>query len=73
MPRARMVSDWLAERGMTMKQLSEASGLERHVVEAIAQGRYTTSLEQRRRLAAALGVEPEQIASGHYAKPENYG
>ena len=46
----------------------EAAALERRVVEAIAQARYTPSPEQRRRLAAALGVSPEQVAWGHQAQ-----
>ena len=33
-----------------------------------ARGRYTPSPEQRRRLAAALGVDPEQVAWGHSAQ-----
>ena len=36
--------------------------------EAIVQGRYTPSPEQRRRLCAVLGVEPEQVAWGHVAQ-----
>jgi transcriptional regulator with XRE-family HTH domain len=61
----KTVAEWMAERQMDLPRLVEASGLERRVVEAIACGRYTPSPEQRRRLAAALGVEPDQVAWGH--------
>lgn len=50
---------------MTLDQVIEQSKLDDLVVKAIAQGRYTPSPEQRRRLAAVLGVEPDQIAWGH--------
>ena len=44
------------------------------VVDAIARGRYTPSPEQRKRLAAALGLVPEQIAWGHHEQVEHmYG
>jgi hypothetical protein len=41
------------------------------VVEAIAAGRYTPSPEQRRALAAGLGVGPDEIAWGHRATVEH--
>jgi ribosome-binding protein aMBF1 (putative translation factor) len=68
MEHPRPLSEWLAERGMTLEQLIESSKLDDRVVKAIAQGRYTPSPEQRRRLAAVLGVEPDQIAWGHYTQ-----
>ena len=74
MTQTKTLAEWLAERGLTLPQLIEASGLERRVVEALAACRYTPSPEQRRRVAAALGVEPEQIAWGHAAPVEHlYG
>lgn len=68
MAQMKTVADWMAERGISLAGLVEASGLDRRVVEAIARGRYTPSPEQRQRLAAALGVGPEQIAWGHQAE-----
>lgn len=62
---SKTVADWMAERGLNQAGLIEASRLERRVVEAIVQGRYTPSPQQRQRLAAALGVTPEQVAWGH--------
>jgi ribosome-binding protein aMBF1 (putative translation factor) len=70
----KSVADWMAERAVSPAQLVAASGLDRRVVEAIAQGRYTPSPEQRRRLSAALGVGPEQVAWGHQTPVEHvYG
>ena len=65
MERTQSVSAWLAERGMTLEELEEASGLDHRVLTAIVNGRYTPSPAQRERVAAALGVTKEQIAWGH--------
>jgi ribosome-binding protein aMBF1 (putative translation factor) len=65
------IADWMAERGLNLAGLVEASSLDRRVVEAIVQARYTPSPEQRRRLAAALGVSTEEIAWGHAATVEH--
>jgi plasmid maintenance system antidote protein VapI len=74
MVQVKTVADWMAERDMVLVGLVEASGLEAKVVEAIVRGRYTPSPQQRQRLAAALGVSPEQIAWGHLAEVEHlYG
>jgi ribosome-binding protein aMBF1 (putative translation factor) len=68
---ARVLSDWMADRGLSLAELVAASALDDRVVEAVARGRYTPSPEQRRRLAAALGVEPDQIAWGHVTPVEH--
>ena len=74
MARVKAVADWMTERGMTLAQLVQASALDGRVVEAIAAARYTPSPDQRRRLATALGVTPEEIAWGHVAQVEHvYG
>lgn len=71
MTRAKALTDWMAERGIDLPRLVELSGLDRRVVEAVAGGRYTPSPDQRRRLAAALGVGPEDVAWGHAAQVEH--
>ena len=44
------------------------------ILDAILQGRYTPSPQQRRRVAAALGLTPEQIAWGHTTEVQHlYG
>jgi len=65
MAQVKTLAEWMAIRGMSLPELIEASGVEKRVVEAIANGRYTPSPEQRQRLAAVLGVEPNEIAWGH--------
>lgn len=70
----RSVSEWMEERGLRLEQLVAAAALDNKVVEAICQGRYTPSPHQRRRLAAALGLEPEDILWGHTAQVDHmYG
>lgn len=74
MPTIRSVTAWMAEKGVGIQQLLEATGLDRKVVQAIVQGRYTPSPQQRQRLAAALGVAPEEVAWGHVTPVEHvYG
>jgi len=67
----RAMTDWMAERGLSLEAIVAATGLEDRVVEAVARGRYTPSPEQRRRLAAALGVEPDEVAWGHVTPVEH--
>jgi ribosome-binding protein aMBF1 (putative translation factor) len=74
MAQCKTVAEWMAERGITLPELIKTTALDDRVVEAIARGRYTPSPEQRRRLAAALGVALEQVAWGHVAQVEHvYG
>jgi ribosome-binding protein aMBF1 (putative translation factor) len=67
MARVHTITEWMSERGLSLADLIERSALDRRVVEAIAQGRYTPSPEQRTRLATALGVSRDEIAWGHRA------
>jgi len=71
MDKAQSISFWMDERKITQEGLTQAALLEPKVVEAIIQGRYTPSPEQRRRLASALGVEPAAIVWGHTAPVEH--
>ena len=64
MAHVKTVAEWMAERGIGLADL----------VEAIAHARYTPSPQQRQRLAAALGVSPDQVQWGHAAPVEHvYG
>ncbi len=71
MAEIKPIADWMAKRGLSLAELIKASSLDRRVVEAIVQARYTPSPEQRRRLAAALGASTEDIAWGHAATVEH--
>ena len=71
MTRAKALIDWIAERGLSVADLVAATGLDDRVVAAVAAGRYTPSPDQRRRLATALGVEPDEIAWGHVTPVEH--
>jgi hypothetical protein len=74
MAQMNSLAGWMAERGITLAKLVEASGLDGRVVEAVASDRYTPSPNQRQRLSAVLGVVPEQVAWGHLAQVEHmYG
>ena len=74
MSSVKTVAQWMTDRGLSLDTLVAASRLDSRVVEAIVQGRYTPSPDQRQRLAAALGVESEQIAWGHVTPVEHmYG
>ncbi len=65
MAQSKTLAAWLTERGISLAALIEATGMDRRVVEAIAHGRYTPSPPQRQRLAAALGLTPNDILWGH--------
>jgi hypothetical protein len=74
MSELKTVTEWMAERKVSLERLVELSSLEKRVVEAIVFGRYTPSPQQRQSLAAALGVDPELVAWGHSATVESmYG
>lgn len=63
--------DWMHERGLNIEELERLSQLERKIVEAIVCGRYTPSLEQKQKMAAALGVDIEQVMWGHTCQVEH--
>ncbi len=65
MAHTKSLAAWLADRGLSLAQLIDATGMDRRIVEAIAHGRYTPSPQQRQRLAAALGLTPDDIQWGH--------
>lgn len=51
--------------GIDLNQLVELTGLEDKLVKAIITGNYTASPTQRQRLAAALGLSPQDISWDH--------
>lgn len=74
MAEQKTIAEWMTERGVDVAGLIAASSLDENVVLAIAECRYTPSPDQRRRLAAVLGVDTHQIVWGHRAPVEHvYG
>jgi hypothetical protein len=70
----KSLAEWMADRAIGMEQMLDAADLDRKVLAALVNGRYTPSPQQRQRVAAALGVHPEQISWGHTAPVEHiYG
>lgn len=59
------------ESGRSVEEVAEAAGLEGARVAAIADGRWTPSPEERRRIAAAFGVAVEDVSWGHTMNPRN--
>jgi transcriptional regulator with XRE-family HTH domain len=74
MAKTKSLAEWMTDRDIDMEQLLTAAGLDRKVLAAIVNGRYTPSPQQRQRLAAALRIEPEQVSWGHTVPVEHiYG
>lgn len=71
MERTSSIAECLSERKLTLAELEDATGMDRKVLEAIVHGRYTPSPEQRRRVAAALGTDPQHIAWGHASEVQH--
>jgi len=60
----RTLSEWMHQLRLDEDQLVAASSLDRKVVEAIIAGRYTTSPDQRKRIAAGLGLSVQDVKWG---------
>ena len=56
---------------MAIDELAARAGLDVERALAIADGRWTPSPEVRRRIAAAFGLEVDQISWGHTMNPRN--
>lgn len=65
MAKIQTLAEWMAEKRVGLEDLEQLSCLDRKVLQAIYDGRYTPSPQQRKRVAEALGVQVEQIAWGH--------
>ena len=65
MSEMKTAAHWMADRSLSLPELVATSKLERRIVEAIIQGRYTPSPQQRECVASALGVAPDQISWDH--------
>ena len=70
-PRVATVDLLLDQQQMTVDDLSEQTGLPLNRTEAIALGRWTPAPAERKKIAAAIGVEIETISWGHTLDPRN--
>jgi hypothetical protein len=59
------VAELCKQRNLDIGRLSDATGFDAARIEAIVQGRWTPSPHERSKIAAALGVEVNEIAWGH--------
>jgi len=55
----------MAEAGISVDQLASTTGLAAKLIKAIVSGNYTPSPSQRQLLAAALGIEADDVSWGH--------
>ncbi|HEY2146544.1 MAG TPA: hypothetical protein VGH32_01320 [Pirellulales bacterium] len=67
----RTVESLMAHRRMNLDTLAQGAGVERRVIAAIANERFTPSPEQRRRVSEVLRFPGEQIVWGHRAIVDN--
>lgn len=64
--------DVLADtHGITLAQLAAAAAITVERMDAIVNGRWTPSPEERARIAAALGVDVGAVNWGHTMNPRN--
>jgi ribosome-binding protein aMBF1 (putative translation factor) len=61
----KSISEWIEELGVLFSDLLEKLPEDKRTLKAIVAGHYTTSPQQRKRLADALGLTVEQITWGH--------
>ena len=61
----------LDSRGLSLAQLANAATLSLERIDAIVNGRWTPSPDERARIAAALGVHADSISWGHTVNPRN--
>jgi hypothetical protein len=67
----RTVEHLFEQTGQAIDDVAEAAGLTVERMLAIADGRWTPSPDERRRVAAAFGVPVEEISWGHTMNPRN--
>jgi ribosome-binding protein aMBF1 (putative translation factor) len=65
------IGRYLEETGISVDELGKAAQLDVKLVKTIVNGNYTPSPQQRQRLAAALGVSPDDISWEHSTPVEH--
>mgnify|MGYP002624928057 FL=1 len=61
----KSVAQLCQEQEVSLDDLVDKSDLDKSRVQAIVEGRWTPSPNERQRIAEALGVEPSEITWGH--------
>jgi hypothetical protein len=61
----------LEDLDMALDELAQAAGLTMERAEAIADGRWTPSPDERERIARAFKMDVAQISWGHTMNPRN--
>jgi lambda repressor-like predicted transcriptional regulator len=61
----------IEQRGSSLEQLTNATGLSAERIESIVNGRWTPSPDERAKIADALGIAVEEISWGHTMNPRN--
>jgi hypothetical protein len=61
----------LEDLDMALDELAQAAGLTMERAEAIADGRWTPSPDERERIARAFNMDVTQISWGHTMNPRN--
>jgi len=65
----RTMREWRARRALSLRELAAASGVSYRTVVLLENGRRPPLPSTRRRIAAALGVEPWQVIFPHEQEP----
>ncbi len=58
-------AEWCQKKNMTARELIDKTGLDDFRVNAVLQGRWTPSPNDRKLIAEALGVDIDEIMWGH--------
>ncbi|MGE3805577.1 MAG: helix-turn-helix domain-containing protein [Gemmataceae bacterium] len=61
----RGLEELCQEQRLTLKELADKAALDIKRLQAIVEGRWTPSPQERDRIAAVFGLTREQIAFGH--------
>ena len=67
----KTVEHLLEQGGLAIEDLASRAAMDVDRTLAIADGRWTPSPEERRRIAAAFGVPVDEISWGHTMNPRN--
>jgi transcriptional regulator with XRE-family HTH domain len=67
----KTVEHLVEQTGLSLAEISRRAGLPVDRVEAIVEGRWTPSPDERQQIAKAFGLPVDQISWGHSMNPRN--